>query len=154
MSATEVVFQYGDYTVRHWAAEDREEVAEIVGLCLGQYGAQFEPNGADRDAIEVEDFYLREEQGEFWVVVDRNRKLVGCGAYCEVGASDNSEKAVEIRKIYLLPEARGKKLGRAMLEVSGQILSFPSHAQKFFCIIWTKKKRPITMHKPYTYTGI
>jgi putative acetyltransferase len=71
---------------------------------LEQYGLPFEPNGADRDAIEVEDFYLREERGEFWVVVDRNGKLVGSGAYYEVGGS---EKAVEIRKMYLLPEARG-----------------------------------------------
>ena len=100
--------------MRHWAATDREKVAELVGLCLEQYGLPFEPNGADRDAIEVEDFYLREERGEFWVVVDRNGKLVGSGAYYEVGGS---EKAVEIRKMYLLPEARGKKLGRALLEV-------------------------------------
>ena len=114
MTATEVVFQYGEYTVRHWAAADREKVAEVVEVCLEQYGAPFERNGVDRDAIEVEDFYLRDERGEFWVVEDGNGKLVGSGAYCEVGAS---EKAVEIRKIYLLPEARGKKLGRAMLEV-------------------------------------
>ena len=114
MSATEVVFQYGEYNVRHWAAADREKVAELVEVCLGQYGAPFEPNGVDRDAVEVEDCYLKEERGEFWVVVDRSGKLVGSGAYCEVGAS---EKAVEIRKIYLLPEARGKKLGRALLEV-------------------------------------
>ena len=114
MSANEVVFQFGDFTVRQWAAEDRENVADLVRVCLEQYGLQFEPSGADRDAVEVEDCYLREGMGEFWVVVNRSGKLVGSGGYYKIGAS---EKAVEIRKMYLLPEARGKKLGRALLEV-------------------------------------
>ena len=72
----------------------------------------FEPNGADKDTIEVERFYS--SRGEFWVVLGKNGNVVGSVAYQETEEKDT----VEIKSLYLLPEARGKKLGRTLLTVS------------------------------------
>ena len=121
----DTVFTHSNYTVRHWMASDRETVAALIQECLESYGLEFEAQGADLDAIAVEDHYLKNGRGEFWVVVDQqSSKTVGSGGYYEVsheskgeGAKGKVPSAVEIRKMYLLPEARGKKLGRKMLEV-------------------------------------
>ena len=108
------VFKNGNFSVRKWTPSDRDGAAQVVKQCLEPYGLQFEPQGADLDAIDVEEHYLKNERGEFWVVIDvRNQRLVGTGGYYEV----SDPGTVEIRKMYLLPEARGKKLGRAILEV-------------------------------------
>ena len=113
-----LVFKHGTYSVRHWTPGDREGASRVVKECLEAYGLRFEPQGADLDAINVEKFYLKDNRGEFWVVVDdTNNKLVGTGGYYEVN-NDSNPGTVEIRKMYLLPEARGKKLGRALLEVT------------------------------------
>lgn len=114
---TKQVFQYRGYNVRHWEAADRDSAAEVVRQCLEAYGLKFEPQGADLDAVEVEEHY--EGRGEFWVVVDElTGKLIGTSGYHEVEDKGNEElRCVEIRKMYLLPEARGKKLGRALLQV-------------------------------------
>lgn len=88
---------------------------------MESYGLQFEPAGADRDALEVEDFYYKDNRGEFWTVVeDSTGKLVGTGGYYQIERGDldqNNNSKVEIRKMYLAPSARGKKLGRTLLQV-------------------------------------
>ena len=113
------VFQHNGYNVRHWEAADRDSAAEVVRQCLEPYGLQFEPEGADLDAIQVEDHYLNGGRGEFWVVVDNTTgQLIGTAGYYELEDKGNKElRCVEIRKMYLLPEARGNKLGRALLQV-------------------------------------
>lgn len=75
-----------------------------------------------RDAIAVEDHYLREGRGEFWVVADDSKRIVGSGGYYKLNHELEQEgsRAAEIRKMYLLPEARGKKLGWALLEVCAE----------------------------------
>ena len=94
----------------------------------------FEPHRADRDALEVEEFYQKKGRGEFWVAVDDvTGEVVGTAGYYEIEdrheermeeGGRKSTKSVEIRKMYLAREARGKKLGRILLEVI-----FYTHAQ-------------------------
>ncbi len=102
--------EYRDYRIRDWQAEDRDAAAEVIRLSLAEYGIGWEPNGADRDAVEVEGYYL-DRGGEFWVV-EYQGQIVGTSAYYP---SQRGEKAVEIRKMYLLPIARGHGLGRYLL---------------------------------------
>ncbi len=110
-----LVFRHEAYTVRQWTPSYRDEAAQVIKQCLEPYGLQFEPQGADVDAINVEEHYLKNERGEFWIVIDdSNGRLVGTGGYYEV----NEPGTVEIRKMYLLSQARGKKLGREILKVS------------------------------------
>jgi putative acetyltransferase len=102
--------QYQNWIVRHWQPPDRVAVSQLIGEILAEYGLAWEPTGADRDVVEVEKFY-QATGGEFWVV-EQQGKIVGTSAYYPVRRGDN---AVEIRKMYLLPIARGKGLGRFLL---------------------------------------
>jgi putative acetyltransferase len=116
--------QYQDFLIRAWQPHDRQSAFNLIGSVLAEYGLIQEPKGADRDVLEVETFY---QSGEFWVV-ERNHQLVGTAAYYPISRGKN---AVEIRKMYLRPEARGLGLGKFLLgELENAI------AQKGFEQIW------------------
>ena len=102
--------QYRDFLIRDWHNGDRTAAAEVIRSVLAEYGLGWEPGGADRDVLEVEDFYLA-TKGEFWVI-EKQGQLVGTGAYYPV---ERGEQAVEIRKMYLLAEARGQGMGKYLL---------------------------------------
>jgi len=94
---------YCNFSLRSWSRHDRLAAAQVVRSVLAEYGLGWEPQGADRDVMEVEKFY-QATGGEFWIV-ECQGKLVGTGGYYPV---PRGESAVEIRKMYLLPEARGQ----------------------------------------------
>jgi putative acetyltransferase len=98
------------FLIRDWQPGDRQVAADVIRTVLTEYGLGWEPDGADRDVLEVEAAYL-ERGGEFWVVEQAGR-LVGTSAYYPISRGEN---AVEIRKMYLLPAARGQGLGRYLL---------------------------------------
>jgi putative acetyltransferase len=89
---------YHDFLVRSWEPRDRAIVVEIIRSVLSAYGLRFEPEGADRDVLEVEPSYIA-KGGEFWVV-EHHGLVVGTAAYYP---SARGKQAVEIRKMYLLP---------------------------------------------------
>jgi putative acetyltransferase len=126
--------QYQNYTIRSWQPEDRSAAAEVIRSSLAEYGLGWEADGADRDVLEVETYYL-DRGGEFWVI-ELDGSIVGTSAYqpyllgvprlrsAQVASplenraamtANRGEKAVEIRKMYLLPIARGQGLGRHLL---------------------------------------
>lgn len=96
------------FLIRPWQVHDRQAAADVIATVLAEYGLGWEAEGADRDVVEVETYYC---DGEFWVV-EWDGKLVGTSAYYPVSRGD---RAVEIRKMYLLPQARGLGLGRFLL---------------------------------------
>jgi putative acetyltransferase len=100
---------YQTFVIRAWQPTDRVAAAAIIAAVLAEYGLAWDPTGADRDVLEVEQWY---HNGAFWVV-EQADKLVGTAAYYPIARGEN---AVEIRKMYLLPEARGQGLGRYLLE--------------------------------------
>ena len=101
---------YRDFLIRNWEQSDRTSAAAVISYVLSEYGLGWEPNGADRDVVQVEECYLA-TGGEFWVI-EHQGQLVGTGAYYPV---NRGEKAVEIRKMYLLPSIRGIGLGKHLL---------------------------------------
>jgi putative acetyltransferase len=98
-------------TIRSWQESDRHFAAEVIGKVLAEYGLQWEPTGADRDVLEIEDYYLK-TGGEFWVV-ELQGQIVGTAAYYPI---TKGNRAVEIRKMYLLPSIRGRGVGKFLLE--------------------------------------
>jgi putative acetyltransferase len=102
---------YRDFLIRSWIPSDRQKAAAIIRDALAEYGLGWEPTGADRDVLEVEASY-NAVGGEFWVI-EQQGQLVGTAAYYPV---ERGEKAVEIRKMYLSPAARGKGLGKYLLQ--------------------------------------
>ncbi|MBW4583276.1 MAG: GNAT family N-acetyltransferase [Tildeniella nuda ZEHNDER 1965/U140] len=103
--------RYKDFLIRDWMVGDRSLAAEVIRSVLAEYGLGWEPEGADRDVLQVETYY-QAVGGEFWVI-EQHGTLLGTGAYYPIQRGQN---AVEIRKMYLLPEARGQGLGRFLLE--------------------------------------
>ena len=101
---------YRDFLIRDWQQGDRDTAANVISTVLAEYGLPWQPDTADRDVVEVESSYI-EIGGEFWVVETRSA-IVGTAAYYPIARGQN---AVEIRKMYLLPEARGKGLGKYLL---------------------------------------
>jgi putative acetyltransferase len=102
--------KYQSFTIRDWQTEDREAAAGVIKTVLEEYGLPWQPELADRDVIEVEEAYLK-TGGEFWVV-EQDAVIVGTAAYQPIA---RGKKAVEIRKMYLLPEVRSKGLGKYLL---------------------------------------
>jgi putative acetyltransferase len=119
--------RYQDYIIRSWQPDDRQAAAAVVSTALSEYGLGWEPDGADRDVLAVEEYYLT-RGGEFWVI-EQHGEIVGTSAYypcLEVAGtpSDQGTQAVEIRKMYLHPQVRGQGLGRHLLaELERSILA-------------------------------
>ena len=108
----EILFRFAGFRIVPWLPAHRDAVAQVIRCCREEYGLQFKPDGEDKSTIEVEQFY--NSRGEFWVVLREDGNVVGSIAYSETEEKDT----VEIKSMYLLPEARGKKLGRHLLEVN------------------------------------
>ncbi len=105
-----VSLYFRDFLIREWKSCDRDFAAAVIRSVLSEYGLGWEPDGADKDVLEVEDYYL--DKGGFWVI-EYQGEVVGTGAYYPI---ERGEKAVEIRKMYLLPKARGLGLGKFLLQ--------------------------------------
>lgn len=101
---------YDKFWIRDWHPGDRAPAAAVIRQVLQEYGLPWQPKTADRDVVEVETSY-HATGGEFWVV-EIGTKIVGTAAYYPIA---RGKGAVEIRKMYLLPEVRGRGLGKYLL---------------------------------------
>lgn len=95
--------------MRPAAPADGPAIRRIVFAVLEEYGLTPDPAGADADLDDIQANYL-DRGGAFHVVV-ADGAIVGCG-----GLYPLADGTAEIRKMYLLPAARGHGLGSAMLE--------------------------------------
>lgn len=140
-----------NFLIRSWQPSDRTAAAHLICTVLAEYGLGWEPTGADQDVLSVEACYLQTD-GEFWVI-EQSGTLVGTGAYYPISRGQN---AVEIRKMYLLPEVRGKGLGSFLLtELEAAI------AARGFTQIWIETasvlKEAVQLYERHSYlpaTGV
>lgn len=107
--------QFKTFSIRDWQPSDRAAAASLIAQVLQEYGLATcglatDAGGADWDVLNVEVAYWK-TNGEFWVV-EQGNQLIGTAGYYPVNRGEN---AVEIRKMYLLPAARGQGLGRYLL---------------------------------------
>ncbi len=105
---------FKSYLIRPWTPIDRLAAAQVIETVLTEYGLCWEPKGADQDVLQVEGCY-QNQGGEFWVVI-QNGQIVGTAAYYPIDRlGSRAGSAVELRKMYLLPQVRGQGLGRFLL---------------------------------------
>lgn len=143
--------EYLDFSIRPWQDGDRIPAGRLIASILLEYGLGWEPTGADRDVVEVERFYL-ETGGGFWVV-EQGETLVGTAGFYPVSRGD---RAVELRKMYLVPSVRGCGLGTFLLqELEAEI------QQRGFQTIWletaTVLKEAVNFYERHHYlpaTGV
>jgi putative acetyltransferase len=77
---------------------------------LAEYGLSPDPDGTDADLADLEGSYW-ERGGVFLVVLSNEESIIGCAGLFPLSSAE-----AEVRKMYLLPAARGKGLGGLLLE--------------------------------------
>ena len=97
------------FVIRRAARDDEAVVRDIVNAVLSEYGMGLDPQGVDLDLNDIEASY-HAPGGLFEVVVGIDGRVAGC---CGVYVLDKD--TCELRKMYLLKEARGYRLGGRLL---------------------------------------
>jgi len=95
------------FTLRTATNADVPAVKRIVTTVLAEYGLAADPCGIDRDLDDLEQHF---GAGIFKVVTAADGTIVGCGGLMRMNDAEG-----EVRKMYLLPAARGHGLGKRML---------------------------------------
>ena len=99
-----------EFRLREAEAGDGAAVRAVVAAVMNEYGllSDLEVNDADlRDFVAS----YRDRGGSFRVVTTSEGVIVGCGGLYPI-----DDREAEIRRMYLLPEARGAGIGRKLLE--------------------------------------
>jgi len=88
---------------------DSDAIKHVVFSVLKEYGLSPDSNSTDKDLDAIEAFYFL--KGGFFGVVDINNQVVAT-----LGLYKVNEDTCELRKMYCLPEHRGKGLGKYLIE--------------------------------------
>ena len=99
-----------EFRLREAAAPDGAAIRSVVVTVMTEYGLSSDLAGNDADLEDVVSSY-RGRGGSFRVVTSIDGDIVGCGGLYPV-----DEREAEIRRMYLLPSARGFGVGRTLLE--------------------------------------
>lgn len=101
-------------TMRPIRPEDNRQVADIIRTVMTEYGAVgpgFSIQDPEVDAM----FEAYNSPDSFFLVLeDANARLVGCGGIAPL--QDGPPDTCELKKMYFLAEARGKGMGRRLME--------------------------------------
>jgi GNAT superfamily N-acetyltransferase len=89
---------------------DGNAVRTLVFSVLHEYGLEADPDGVDADMLDIEASYL-ERGGSFAVLIDSGGEILG-----SVGLYPVNQRTCELRKMYLVPGARGRGLGKRLIE--------------------------------------
>ena len=113
-----------DFLIRDWQEGDRLSSAAVVQQVLEEFDVPWEPERADKEVFDIETYYWQ-TNGEFWVIEEAG-EIVGTAAYHPISRGN---KAVEIRKVYLLAPARGKGLGKYLMAQLEEVISAKGYQQ-------------------------
>jgi putative acetyltransferase len=98
------------YSLRDATSDDSAAIRQLVESVLREYCLAFDPDDTDADLADVQASY-EGRGGVFYVVQLPAGPIVGCGGLFPIDTD-----TVELRKMYLLPEARGHGLGKELLK--------------------------------------
>ena len=96
--------------MREATADDAAAFRAVVAAVMGEYGLSSDLEAYDADLRNIAASY-RGRGGSFRVVLSADGQIVGCGGLYPI-----DEREAEIRRMYLLPNARGVGVGRMLLE--------------------------------------
>jgi len=97
------------HAIRVASPSDTQAIREVVRVVLAEYGLAPDPAGTDGDLGDIAASYFA-RGGLFDVVMADDGRVVGC---CGVYRVDDT--TCELRKMYVLGEARGQGLGARLL---------------------------------------
>jgi putative acetyltransferase len=84
-------------------------VLDVIGAVFAEYGMTFDPSDFDSDLLDIPRHYA--DRGGWFTVLTDDGRVVGT-----VAAVPKDAGACEIKRLYLLPQYRGRGLGRALME--------------------------------------
>jgi putative acetyltransferase len=115
-------------SIRPIEAGDSPAVAEIIRRVMPEFGA-VGPGFAINDP-EVDHMYAAYSRPRCaYFVVDDNGTVIGGGGIAPLDGADAD--TCELRKMYFLPEARGRGLGREMLALCLEAAAAHGYAQVY-----------------------
>lgn len=127
--------------------EDNAALAKIVRTTLAEFGANhpgtvyFDPT---TDAL----FELFQKPGSVYYVALMKEKVVGGGGiYPSAGLP---AKTCELVKMYLLPEARGKGVGKKLIELCIEFAKKASYAQVYIESM-PELKKALTVYEKFGF---
>lgn len=100
-------------SVRPVREPDVPAVVEIVREVLAEFGLRFGEGSKTDDEVLALPRSYSENGGAFWIATDATGKIIGTCGVSPVGPG-----TYELRKMYLLPAARGLGVGQRLLDES------------------------------------
>jgi len=97
------------YEIRDYSPGDEKSVFGIVKEVLAGYGLSTNPEKTDADLRDIQLSYLS-NGGAFRILECEGRIVGSCGLY------PTTRQSCELRKMYLLPELKGRGLGKMMMD--------------------------------------
>jgi putative acetyltransferase len=101
---------FNNIHIRVASNKDAEKVTALVADVLAEFGLRIDPQETDADLRDIEKNYLK-AGGTFELIEDDRGNLLGT-----VGLYPLDEGACELRKMYFTAPARGRGLGKYILE--------------------------------------
>lgn len=99
-----------EWSIREATSSDGDAIRNIVATVLREYGLALDLLDTDSDLKDLPHSYHR-RGGIFKVIVREDQCVVGCGGLLPLP----NGRDCEVRKMYLLREARGHGLGKELL---------------------------------------
>src|SRR4051812_42477414 len=96
--------------IRPASNEDEEKITALVTSVLSEFGLRIDLEETDADLRDIEKNYT-EAGGTFEIIEDQQGNLLGT-----VGLYPLDKITCELRKMYFAPSARGRGLGKYILE--------------------------------------
>lgn len=103
------------FKIRRAQRSDTSQIKKIIFKVLKEYGLKSDEQGKDSDLNDIDKYYLN-SGGFFGVVEDRNKNIIGA-----FGLYRLSDQVYELRKMYLLKEAREMGCGKMILNFAVQM---------------------------------
>ena len=111
------------YKIRLVESRDNKQIEEIILKVSEEYGT-YDPKsksgtGAGAGDPELKDIYsaYNLKGSKYWVIEDEACKIVGGGGYTRLKGTTEDDRVCEMQKLFILPEARGKDLGKKLVEL-------------------------------------
>ncbi|MEZ6133300.1 MAG: GNAT family N-acetyltransferase [Pirellulaceae bacterium] len=101
-------------SVRKITPEDNADVAEIIRKVMTEFGAVGAGFSIEDPEVDAMFEAYAQPRSVFYVVTGESRVL-GCGGLAPLVGGD--ELTCELKKMYFLPEARGRGAGRVLVEL-------------------------------------
>lgn len=103
------------FKIRRAQRSNTSQIKKIIFKVLKEYGLKSDEQGKDSDLNDIDKYYLN-SGGFFGVVEARNKNIIGT-----FGLYRLSDQVYELRKMYLLKEARGMGCGKMILNFAVQM---------------------------------